>query len=230
MRPSLVLDPGAHLELRLEPGGSGPIVLPRRPTLYERTYKPWLDRIGGLLLLVALSPLLLAVTLCVSLSLGRPILYRQKRVGLKGRTFDMLKFRTMRPDRRREQCPFDGPDRRRTHKTPNDPRHTSIGRLLRAYSLDELPQLWNVVLGDLSLVGPRPELTAVVARYEPWQHLRHAVKPGLTGLWQITERGNGLMHEHTDVDLLYLKSVSFLTDIKILMLTVPAVLGLRRGM
>jgi lipopolysaccharide/colanic/teichoic acid biosynthesis glycosyltransferase len=101
---------------------------------------------------------------------------------------------------------------------------------LRRYSLDELPQLWNVVRGELSLVGPRPELVAIVNRYEPWQHARHAVKPGMTGLWQVTERGNGFMHEHTDVDLRYLKVVSLWTDLKIMLLTIPVVLGLRRGM
>jgi lipopolysaccharide/colanic/teichoic acid biosynthesis glycosyltransferase len=157
------------------------------------------------------------------------VIYRQTRVGQGGSTFDVLKFRTMAPDRRLAQRPYEGLDRRRTHKSVQDPRHTKVGRLLREYSLDELPQLWNVVRGDLSLVGPRPELVAIVERYESWQHLRHTVKPGLTGLWQVTERGNGLMHEHTNVDLQYLRSVSFLVDAKILLLTPLVMLGLRRG-
>lgn len=206
-----------------------PVASARRASLYERLVKPAIDGLGAGLLLLVLLPLLAVVTAGVLISLGRPVLYRQQRVGLHGRSFSMLKFRTMEPDRRSAQRPYDGPDRRRTHKTVHDPRHTRLGRLLREYSLDELPQLWNVLRGDLSLVGPRPELSAIVNRYEPWQHARHSVKPGLTGLWQITERGNGLMHEHTELDLRYVKQLSLLTDLKILVFTLPAILGSRRG-
>jgi lipopolysaccharide/colanic/teichoic acid biosynthesis glycosyltransferase len=202
---------------------------PRRATAYERFVKPAVDALGAGLLLTLLLPVLVVVTVGVLVSLGRPVLYRQQRVGLHGRSFSMLKFRTMEPDRRATQAPYDGPERRRTHKTPHDPRHTRFGRFLREFSLDELPQLWNVLRGDLSLVGPRPELTAIVDRYEPWQHARHSVKPGLTGLWQVTERGNGMMHEHTDIDLDYVKQLSLRTDLKILVSTVPAVLGSKRG-
>jgi lipopolysaccharide/colanic/teichoic acid biosynthesis glycosyltransferase len=106
---------------------------------------------------------------------------------------------------------------------------TRVGRTLRKWSLDELPQLWDVVVGRLSLVGPRPELVSIVERYEPWQHRRHVVKPGLTGLWQITARGNGEeMHEHTDLDIEYAEHVSFRGDLKIMVLTLPAVL-LKKG-
>lgn len=151
-------------------------------------------------------------------------------------------------DRRTVQVTIDGPDRRggserrlgerrapegsrrRTHKTPDDPRHTGLGRFLRAYSLDELPQLVNVLRGELSLVGPRPELPEVVAAYEPWQHARHGVKPGLTGLWQTTDRASGEpMHLHVDRDLEYIARVSARTDLWILLLTVPVLLGLDRS-
>ena len=151
-------------------------------------------------------------------------------------------------DRRRAQVALDGADRRvsserrlgerrapegsrrRTHKTPDDPRHTRLGRFLRAYSLDELPQLVNVLRGELSLVGPRPELPEVVAGYEPWQHARHGVKPGLTGLWQTTDRASGEpMHLHVDRDLEYIERVSARTDLWILALTVPVLLGLDRS-
>jgi lipopolysaccharide/colanic/teichoic acid biosynthesis glycosyltransferase len=231
MRPGLVRDHAGSVGLWLDAGGPALTIAQRSATRYERSVKPLLDRAGGLILLLLFAPILIAVAVCVLCTLGRPVFYRQQRIGLKGQPFEMLKFRTMKPDRRREHRPFDGPDRRVTHKTPDDPRHTAVGRVLREYSLDELPQLWNVVRGDLSLVGPRPELTAIVERYEAWQHARHDVKPGLTGLWQVTERGSDrLMHEHTQTDLQYLRSVSFLTDIKILLLTVPAVLGMRRGM
>ncbi len=201
----------------------------RRPTVYERFGKPLIDRVFALVLLAVFSPLLLGTAIAVRCSLGSPVLYRQTRVGLNGRRFDMLKFRTMQPDRRQAQRPYDGPERRFTHKSLSDPRHTPLGRFLREYSLDELPQLWNVVRGDLSLVGPRPELSLIVDHYEPWQHERHQVKPGLTGLWQVTERGNGLMHEHTEVDLRYLRALSLTTDLKILLLTIPAILRMQRG-
>ncbi len=198
-------------------------------TWYQRWGKPAFDRAVGLVVVIALVPLFLLVALAVRATLGAPVLYRQRRIGLRGVEFDILKFRTMLPDRRRSRQPFEGPDRRRTHKSDEDPRHTRLGRFLRMSSLDELPQLWNVVRGDLSLVGPRPELTEIVERYEPWQHARHVVKPGVTGLWQVTRRGDGLMHEHVEVDLRYVEDLSFRTDLKILVLTLPAVLGLRRG-
>jgi len=206
-----------------------PGAAPRMSSAYERYLKPLLDRLIALLVLVLAAPILAATSLAVLVSLGRPVLYRQTRVGLHGRPFMMLKFRTMKPDRRQARQPYSGPERRFTHKTLADPRHTTVGRFLREFSLDELPQLWNVLRGDLSLVGPRPELSLIVEHYEPWQHERHAVKPGLTGLWQITERGNGLMHEHTEVDLRYLRTLSLGTDLKILLLTLPAILGMRRG-
>jgi lipopolysaccharide/colanic/teichoic acid biosynthesis glycosyltransferase len=151
-------------------------------------------------------------------------------------------------DRRGVQIAIDGPDRRqgsdrrlgdrralergrrRTHKALDDPRHTRLGRFLRAYSLDELPQLINVLRGELSLVGPRPELPEVVADYEPWQHARHGVKPGITGLWQTTDRANGEpMHLHVDRDLEYIQRVSVRADMSILLMTVPVLLGLSRG-
>jgi lipopolysaccharide/colanic/teichoic acid biosynthesis glycosyltransferase len=138
----------------------------------------------------------------------------------------------MRPDRRRpgwRSESYEDEERRRTHKHPNDPRLTVLGRFLRKWSLDELPQLWNVVRGDMSIVGPRPELTEIVSGYEPWQHDRHRVKPGLTGLWQVRARGDGPMHERTDLDVNYAARVLFRTDFKILLLTVPTVLGRRTG-
>jgi len=214
-----------------EGSGNGWRVVHYRLGRYERLVKPLLDgMVGGLLLLLAV-PLLAIIALTISLSMGRPVLIRQRRVGREGRVFRMFKFRTMDPDRRCEQQAFEEADRRRTHKSPDDPRLTPLGRFLRQWSLDELPQLWHVALGHMSLVGPRPELETIVQLYEPWQHQRHLVKPGLTGIWQVSARGNGngLMHEHTELDLLYLEQISLLTDLKILVLTVPATLGRERG-
>ena len=150
-----------------------------------------------LILLSAPGMALLAVVIRVTL--GQGVFFCQSRIGQHGRPFNVLKFRTMLPDRRRAQVPIPFPDRRCTHKAKNDPRHTSVGRFLRRWSLDELPQLFNVVRGQMSLIGPRPELPSVVARYEPWQHVRHNVKPGMTGLWQVVARGVDPMEERIDL-------------------------------
>lgn len=195
---------------------------------YERWVKPVIDRVGAVLLLLLALPVIATVALLVFVRLGRPILFRQSRIGHLGEPIEMLKFRTMHNSRRQRQRPFAGPDRRQRHKAEDDPRHTPLGRFLRRFSLDELPQLWNVVRGDLSLVGPRPELAGVVSRYDDWQHRRHAVKPGITGLWQVTERDErGEMHLHVQTDLRYIRALSWRADLAILLLTIPAVLGRR---
>lgn len=225
------LDDRPRAALEPSPGtGARVLYLPRRRGAYERFVKPAFDRTVAAVLLVLLVPVLLVTAVAVFLQLGDPILLRQDRVGRGGRSFRIMKFRTMRPDRREDLVAgFDGVDRRVTHKSPDDPRLVPLGRFLRTWSLDELPQLVNVVRGDMSLVGPRPELVAIVDRYEDWQHRRHLVQPGITGLWQVTERGNGLMHERTDVDLEYVQRISLRTDLGILVRTVPAALGMRRG-
>ena len=196
-------------------------------TFYARIGKPVLDRVVAALLLVLLLPVLLVVAMAVLVSIGRPVLFRQRRVGRDGREFSVLKFRTMRPDRRAQRTPVIE-DRRHTHKSERDPRHTGVGRRLRKWSLDELPQVWNVLRGDMSLVGPRPELVAVVEHYAPWQRQRHLVRPGITGLWQVSKRGEGLMHLYTDVDLEYVATLTFRRDLGILLRTVPAAIS-RRG-
>lgn len=195
--------------------------------IYARGVKPVFDRCVGFCTFVVLLPLTGVVALMVRVSLGSPVIFRQRRVGRDGAEFDVYKFRTMGRDRRRAQLPITQ-DRRQNHKSADDPRHTRVGRFLRKWSLDELPQFWNVVCGDMSLVGPRPELVEIVARYEPWQHQRHVVKPGLTGLWQVSSRGAGMMHLHTDIDLEYIEKMGPITDVKILLLTIPATLR-RRG-
>ena len=127
----------------------------------------------------------------------------------------------MRPDLRRVDV-APAVDRRQVHKSKNDPRITKLGAALRASSLDELPQLVNVVRGQMSLVGPRPELPSIVARYRHSDHVRHVVKPGLTGLWQVTTRGTA-EHEHVDTDLQYIRSISAGTDLRIMLKTAAAV-------
>jgi lipopolysaccharide/colanic/teichoic acid biosynthesis glycosyltransferase len=194
----------------------------RACSAYDRIGKPAIDRVGAFVLLILLLPVLAVVALLVWRKLGAPLLYRQRRVGRDGRQFNMLKFRTMEPDRRKRHNPLPSHlDRRRHHKTDHDPRHTDLGRVLRRLSLDELPQLFNVIRGDMSLVGPRPELPSIVARYDGWQHQRHEVKPGITGLWQVTDRQSsaGDMHLHVDTDLEYLGRLSLRTDLGILLRT-----------
>jgi lipopolysaccharide/colanic/teichoic acid biosynthesis glycosyltransferase len=199
----------------------------RRRTVYEFYIKPLADRVVAALLLALSLPVLAVTALVIRLALGSPVLFRQLRIGQDGRTFHMFKFRTMRPDRRRQSCPdYRGPERRRTHKSADDPRHTRLGRKLRTTSLDELPQLFNVLRGDMSLVGPRPELVEIVQqRYTAWQHARHAVKPGITGLWQVTGRPNGrLMHECVELDLAYIERLSLRADVAIALRTPLALL------
>ena len=171
------------------------------------------------------APLLAVVAILGRISLGPGIIFRQPRVGRNGIQFTVFKFRTMLPDRRRADVPIAFPDRRRTHKSADDPRHTPLGRFLRRWSLDELPQLFNVVKGQMSLIGPRPELPSVVANYEPWQHRRHDVKPGLTGLWQVVARGDGPMELRTDLDVKYVQSISFKLDLWILLATMSALIA-----
>lgn len=194
-----------------------------RPASMRSTYvlfvKPTVDRFAGVVLLVVLAPFIAVAGLAVYLSLGRPVLYRQRRVGLGGNTFVLYKLRTMAPDRRRRDERFAGPERRRRHKTKADPRVPPVGSRLRSLRLDELPQLWNLVKGDMSLVGPRPELPAIVANYDGWQHLRHSVKPGLTGLWQISDLNGAPMHECTQLDVKYVFKVGPVTDLSILLRT-----------
>jgi lipopolysaccharide/colanic/teichoic acid biosynthesis glycosyltransferase len=173
---------------------------------------------------------MLVIALVVRARIGRPIIFRQTRVGRGGMTFTLYKFRTMTADRRLGDLSTDNDERRLSHKRADDPRLTAAGRVLRRWSLDELPQLWNVLRGEMSLVGPRPELPSIVRRFEPWQHERHMVKPGLTGYWQVYARGDGrLMHELTELDIAYVHSVGLRTDLKVLLLTVPAMTGLKKG-
>lgn len=202
----------------------------RQRGMYERVFKGFIDRVVGLLLAILTLPVVIPVAIAVFIDLGLPIFLRQERVGLNGKVFKVLKFRSMEPDRRAtEPRSFVGRDRRTNHKSEDDPRLTPVGRFIRKWSLDELPQLWNVVLGQMSLVGPRPEMVQIVDRYEPWQHARHQVKPGVTGLWQISARGEVPMHEATHIDLEYVDTISLATDLRILAKTLPAALGSRTG-
>jgi Undecaprenyl-phosphate glucose phosphotransferase len=173
------------------------------------------DVVVGSLLLVLFSPLLAVVALAVRLTSGSPVLYRQKRMGLDGRVFDMLKFRTMRADAEKETGPV--------WTSPDDPRRTRLGAFLRSTSLDEWPQLINVVRGDMSLVGPRPERPVFIERFRrevPGYMLRHKVKAGLTGWAQVHGwRGDTSLHERIEHDIYYIQNWSLALDLRILVLT-----------
>ena len=190
--------------------------------VYVRVIKPFVDRVFGAVLLFAAFPMLAVVLLAVRCTMGKHVLYKQERVGLDGRVFVIYKVRTMRHDRRLEREPYEGPDRRQTHKSSDDPRHTPLGRWLRRSSIDELPQLWNVVCGDMSLVGPRPELVPVVAREGLWRHPRHLLRPGITGLWQISSARGGEIRLGLDFDVVYVHHVSWRTDLRIVVNTFAA--------
>jgi len=179
-----------------------------------------------LLLLIGL-PLVGLVALAIKVSMGGAVLFRQTRCGLNGRSFTLYKFRTMVEDaeeRQRELLhlnEMDGP----VFKLRFDPRVTAVGRFLRKFSLDEIPQLWNVLRGDMSLVGPRPPIPEEVAQYQRWQRRRLAMKPGLTCLWQISGRNDLDFDRWMQLDLEYIDNWSPVLDFKILLRTIPVVLS-----
>src|SRR5208282_2035625 len=161
-------------------------------------------------LLIAGSPLFLLLTILIKLDSKGPALFRQERVGLNGRRFRMFKFRTMYRD---------APAYAHSPKESDDLRITRLGRFLRRTSLDELPQLLNVVLGNMSLVGPRPEMPFIVETYNERHSQRLHVKPGITGLWQLSGDRNYLIHENIEYDLYYIKNRNFFMDFAILLHT-----------
>jgi exopolysaccharide biosynthesis polyprenyl glycosylphosphotransferase len=193
---------------------------------WDLRVKRMFDIVVATCLAIVLIPVLLGIAIMIALDSDGPILFRQTRIGRHGRPFGMLKFRTMRRERRlRTAGPPDGTDeRRQRHKSANDPRVTRVGRFLRRTCLDELPQLWNVLRGQMSLVGPRPELPSIVDTYEPWQHLRHQVSPGMTGWWQVNRVPDRLMHEDTELDIYYVRKHSLLLDLRIIARTFGAVI------
>ena len=187
-----------------------------------------IDRVLGLLLMVILSPVLIASMIAIKLrsKKGDPVFYIQMRVGLNSRPFKLWKFRTMTIDAEQRQAELDplnevdGP----VFKMRNDPRITPVGRLLRRFSIDELPQLWNVIRGDMSLVGPRPPMPHEIKKYDRWQRRRLSMKPGITCIWQVEGRHRVSFDSWMKLDLQYIDNWSLLLDFKILMRTIFAVI------
>jgi exopolysaccharide production protein ExoY len=202
---------------------------PSKSVLHE-WLKRVIDILGALLIVAALSPPL--ITACLVLSLqGGQVIYKHRRIGRGGRTFECLKFRTMVPDA--DQVLRDlletNPELKlewvRDHKLRNDPRVTPIGRFLRRTSLDELPQLWNVLRGEMSLVGPRPIVREELLRYGRKVQDYLAIKPGITGLWQVMGRNDTDYRRRVVLDTYYVRNQNLLLDLYILIKTTGVVLG-----
>jgi lipopolysaccharide/colanic/teichoic acid biosynthesis glycosyltransferase len=177
--------------------------------MYSYFFKPLIDRLGALLLIILFFPLILITAILVALKIGRPIFFTQKRPGLHGKIFTIYKFRTMTDEKDREGNLL--PDGQRLHK---------IGKRIRSLSLDELPQLLNVLKGEMSFIGPRPLLPEYLPLYAPKQARRHEVKPGITGWAQVNGRNAIGWEEKFRYDVEYVNKISFLLDLKILFLTV----------
>jgi len=184
------------------------------------------DIVISSVMLAALSPFFAAAFLLIRISSRGSAVFVQQRSGLNGRVFDFYKFRSMRHDAQAMQAALltsnemDGP----VFKMRRDPRITTIGGIIRKTSIDELPQLWNVLKGDMSIVGPRPPLPSEVAKYERWQRRRLSMKPGITCLWQISGRNLVLFHDWIKLDLEYIDNWSLWLDVKILFKTIPAII------
>jgi lipopolysaccharide/colanic/teichoic acid biosynthesis glycosyltransferase len=181
--------------------------------LYRRYFKRHLDFVLSLVAIIILSPLLLFIAILVRVKLGSPVIFKQQRPGLNEKIFTMYKFRTM-TDERNE----------RGELLPDEVRLTDFGKFLRATSLDELPELFNILKGDMSIVGPRPLLVEYLPLYSAHQRRRHEVRPGLTGWAQVNGRNALSWEDKFNYDVEYVDNLSFLLDLKIIFLTIKKVL------
>jgi len=189
--------------------------------------KQAMDYTLGFLALVALSPLMAAIAVAIRIETPGPVFYRRRVIGRGGHLFDALKFRTMYADADEALArhPEWAVEHRRGRKLRDDPRVTPLGRRLRRFSLNELPQLFNVLRGQMSLVGPRMVTPPEVEGREDWRRALVRVKPGITGLWQVSGRDDLLLEERIRLDLYYVEHRNILMDIRILLKTIPAVLS-----
>lgn len=185
------------------------------------------DLTAALTAVILLSPVFLLVALAIKIDSPGPVFFSQKRNGFMGKTFYMYKFRSMVPDAEKKLEELEAQNEVSGHmfKIKKDPRITRVGRIIRKTSIDELPQLLNVIKGEMSLVGPRPPITREVEKYDPWHNLRLSVKPGITGLWQISGRNDIGFEDMCRLDLKYIRERSFANDLKIILKTLPVLLG-----
>ncbi len=186
--------------------------------IYKKYIKRPMDFALSLISMILLSPLFLIIAVLVKTKLGSPVIYRQKRPGLNEKIFSLYKFRTMT-----EEKDENG------NLLPNHKRHTPFGKFLRSTSLDELPELFNILKGDMSIVGPRPLLIEYLPLYSKDQRKRHDIRPGLTGLAQVKGRNNISWEKKFEYDLKYINNLSFLTDAKIIFQTIYKSFFLREG-
>ena len=182
----------------------------RLSSFYAKRGKYLFDFVASFFLILIFSPLMILIAILIKLSSRGPVFFSHKRVGLNNKLFVILKFRSLH---------IDTPSYSEKPDSTEDVRITSIGKWIRKTSLDELPQLFNVIKGEMSLVGPRPEMPFLAENYEPWENQRHLVRPGMTGLWQLSPRRRGSIREGIPVDLEYIEKLSLWNDFKILLRT-----------
>jgi exopolysaccharide biosynthesis polyprenyl glycosylphosphotransferase len=189
--------------------------------------KRTVDIVLSALALLFFAPLMALLALLIRLESSGPVIFRHERIGKDGRRFTTYKFRSMRQDAEglREQLVRMTAGDARLFKSRQDPRRTRVGAVMRRWSVDELPQLWNVLVGDMSIVGPRPQIPSEVETYEEWHCKRLAVSPGLTGLWQVSGRSELSFDEMVIYDIHYIQNWSLGLDFRILLRTIPAVLN-----
>lgn len=197
----------------------------RRP--WQLRFKRAIDIVGALVLAVVLSPVFLLTTLAVACTSRGPVLFRQQRVGRLGREFRILKFRSMYIDAEERKAELEALNYHNTgpiFKILDDPRITPVGKVIRKLSIDELPQLFHVLTGQMSLVGPRPPVPTEVAQYNPYQYGRLLAKPGITCIWQVSGRSELDFDTWVEMDLDYIANWNLWLDLKLLVKTIPAVL------
>jgi exopolysaccharide biosynthesis polyprenyl glycosylphosphotransferase len=214
------------------PGEGTPLFELRPPALagWEWAVKRSFDVVVSTVMIVAGSPVWVAIACAIRLSSPGPVFYRDRRIGLGDRSFGMMKFRTMYADAAQRQSALEGDNEASgpLFKIKDDPRVTRVGRVLRRFSLDELPQVLNVLWGEMSLVGPRPLPIRDYEQLQDWHRKRYLVLPGMTGLWQVSGRIDLSFDDLVRLDFYYIENWSIWLDISILAKTLPAVLA-RRG-
>lgn len=197
-------------------------LLVRRMPWWKRT----MDIGGALFALILFSPIMLLAAAAIKFTSSGPVIFKQKRAGLGGRSFDLYKFRSMvvNAEALKKDLLKDNEQTGPVFKMKNDPRVTPVGKFLRMTSMDEVPQLLNVLKGDMSLVGPRPPTLDEVLSYEPWQRRRLQVTPGITCIWQVSGRSNVKFMDWVRMDILYIRTRGVLQDVKLILKTIPAII------
>jgi len=218
-----VLSPGIREVINKSISHSSTNLIYKINTVLKRS----MDIGGSIFFMILLSPIYVATAVAIMIEDGYPIFYNQYRVAKKGKLFKMYKFRSMyrNADERKKELESDSMTGGVIFKMKDDPRITRTGKIIRKLSIDELPQLWNVLKGDLALVGPRPPIPDEVAEYSSWEWKRLDVKPGLTCTWQVSGRSDIDFDTQVKMDIEYIRSWNILKDLQLLLRTVPAVLS-----